>query len=168
MFEVSFSQASELNSFFLLVSTLWELVQGFLSASYRVRFFAEFCCCCFVFSLMGKADWGGNPVYWWLGLYFCFVCGLDEVSCTGCYYWWLGDARSCILVVSFMCVLTIGYCLGLVLSSSRALEPVFPLQRLKAYSFHKWFVMALRLKQIPQNEKPKINPRQMAVTKSGK
>ena len=40
--------------------------------------------CLFVFPLMGKAEWGGNPVYWWLGLYFCFVCCLDETSCTGC------------------------------------------------------------------------------------
>ena len=57
---------------------------------------------------------GGNPVCWWLGLYFCFVCCLDEVSCTGCY-WWLGDAGSCIQVVSFVWVLTIWYPLGLVL-----------------------------------------------------
>ena len=27
----------------------------------------------FVFPLMVKAEWGGNPVCWWLGLYFCFV-----------------------------------------------------------------------------------------------
>jgi len=34
--------------------------------------------------------------------------------------------------------------------------------------FHKWFVMALsEMKQIPQNEKSKMNPRKMAVTKSG-
>ena len=26
-----------------------------------------------------------------LGLYFCFVCCLDDVSCTGCY-WWLSDS----------------------------------------------------------------------------
>ena len=53
---------------------------------------------------MGKAEWGGNPVSWWLGLYFCFVCCLDEVSCTGCY-WWLGDAESCITMGSFVWVL---------------------------------------------------------------
>jgi len=29
---------------------------------------------CFVFLLMGKAEAGGNPVCWWFGLYFCFVC----------------------------------------------------------------------------------------------
>ena len=33
---------------------------------------------------MGTAEWGGNPVCWWLGLYFCFVCCLDAASCTGC------------------------------------------------------------------------------------
>ena len=38
----------------------------------------------------------------------CFVCCLNEVSCTGCY-WWLGDARSCNRVVSFVWVLTIWY-----------------------------------------------------------
>ena len=70
---------------------------------------------------MGKAEWGGSPVYWWLGLYFCFVCCLDEVSCTGCY-WWLGDARSCIQVVSLVWVLTIWYSLGLVLWQCRVWE----------------------------------------------
>ena len=63
---------------------------------------------------MGKAKWDDNPVCWWLGSYFCFVCCLDEASCTGCY-WWLGDARSCVQVVSFVWVLTIWYSLGLVL-----------------------------------------------------
>ena len=41
---------------------------------------------------------------------FCllFRCCLDAASCTGCY-WWLGDARSCIPVVSFLWVLAIWY-----------------------------------------------------------
>ena len=115
MFEVSFSQASRkdeffswrrLNSFFFLVSALLRLFQWFVWALYRVRFVLSFCL--FVFSLMGKAEWGDNSVCWWLGLYFYFVCCLDEASCTGCY-WWLGDARSCIQVVSFLLVLTIWY-----------------------------------------------------------
>ena len=59
---------------------------------------------------MGKAEWGFNPVFWWLGLYFCFVC-LYEASNTGCY-WCLGDARPCIKVVSFVWVLTIWYSVG--------------------------------------------------------
>ena len=42
--------------------------------------------CLFVFPLMGKAEWGGNPVCWWLSLYFYLVCCLDEASCTGCYW----------------------------------------------------------------------------------
>ena len=50
---------------------------------------------------MGKAEWGGNPVCWWLGLYFCFVYCLDEALCTGSY-WWLGGTRSCIQVVCFV------------------------------------------------------------------
>ena len=69
---------------------------------------------------MGKAEWGDNAVCWWLGLYFCFVCCLDEASCTECY-WLLGDARSCIQVVSFVGVLTIWYSLGLVLWFSMVL-----------------------------------------------
>ena len=48
---------------------------------------------------MGRAEWGGNPVCWWLGSCFCFVSCLDEASCTG-FYWWMGDARSCIQVGS--------------------------------------------------------------------
>ena len=36
----------------------------------------------------------------------CFVCCLDEVSCTGCY-WWLGGAGSSIQVVSFVGIITI-------------------------------------------------------------
>ena len=79
---------------------------------------------------MGKAEWGGNPVCWWLCLYLCFVCCLDEVSCTGCL-WWLDDAGSCIQVVSFEWVLTIWYSLGLILWQSRVLESALLLQRLR-------------------------------------
>ena len=86
-----------------------------------------------VFPLMHKAEWGGHPICWWLGLYFCLVCCLDEASCTGCY-WWLGNAGSCIPVVSFVWVFTIWYSLGLVLWWSRVLESVLPLQRLRAWS----------------------------------
>jgi len=104
--KVEFFPWRRLNSFFLLVSALLRLVQWFVWASFRVRFVLSFCL--FVSPLMGKAEWGGNPVCWWLGLYFCFVCCLDEVSCTGCY-WWLGGAGSCIQVVSFVWALTVWY-----------------------------------------------------------
>ena len=40
---------------------------------------AEYLLVCFVFPLMDKAEWGGNPVCWWLGLYFCFVCCLTHL-----------------------------------------------------------------------------------------
>ena len=121
VFEISFFQASRkveffpwrsLNSFFLLISALLRFVQWFSWASYRVRFVLSFHL--FVFFLMSKAEWGGNPACWWLGLYFCFVCCLNELSCTGCY-WWLKDARSCIQVAFFVWVLTIWYSVGLVL-----------------------------------------------------
>ena len=52
---------------------------------YRVRFVLSFCL--FVFPLKGKAEWDGNPVCFWLGLYFCFVCCLDEASCTAGWCW---------------------------------------------------------------------------------
>ena len=97
--------------FFLLTNCFWVLLfQGF-----KFEFFSYFGFCpskgwssdlcklhiawdlCWVidyllvFPLMGKTEWVGNPVCWWLDLYFCFVCCLDEASCTGCS-WWLGDA----------------------------------------------------------------------------
>ena len=130
MFKVSFVQALKqvecfpwrrVNSSFLLVSALLSLVQWFVWASYRVRFVLHFLfVSLFVFPLRGKAEWGGTPVCWWLGLYFCFVCCLDEASCTGCCLW-LGDAGSCIQVVSFVWILSIWYSLGLF--PEKAMEP---------------------------------------------
>ena len=103
----------------------------------------------FVFPLMGKAEWSGNAVCWWLSLHFCFLCCLDEVSCTGCY-WWLGDAGSCIQVVSFMWVLTIWYSLRLVssvvvygLGVRASTSKAQGLISSQEWRFHKWFVMAL-------------------------
>ena len=53
---------------------LLRLVQWFVEASYRVRFVLRFFfVCLFDFPLMGKAEWSGNPICWWLGLYFCFI-----------------------------------------------------------------------------------------------
>ena len=79
--------------------------------------------------------------------YFCFVCCLDEASCTGCY-WWLGDAGSCIQVVSFVWVLTVWYYLALILgrlglgvgTPTPKAQGLISGQELR---FHKWFVMAL-------------------------
>ena len=66
--------------------------QGWSSGLFKLRIGWDLCwvfvvVCLFVFPLMGKDEWGGNPVCWWLGLHFCFVCCLHEVSCTGCYWW---------------------------------------------------------------------------------
>ena len=76
-----------------------------------------------VFPLLDKAAWGGHPVCWRRSLHFCFVCCLDEVSCTR-RYWWLGDPGWCIQVVSFVCVLTTWYPPGWVLWWSRLWESV--------------------------------------------
>ena len=155
MFEVSFSQASRkveffpwrrLNSFFLLLSDLLRLVQWFVWASYRVKFVPSFCLS--VFPLMSLAEWGSNPVFWWLGLYFCLVCCLDEASCTGCY-WWLGDIGSCIQVASFVWVLNlllsrvsslVVWGLGVSAPTPKAQGSISA----QEWRFHKWFAMALR------------------------
>ena len=113
----------------------------------------------------GKTEWGGHPVCWWLSLYFCFVCGLDEASCIGCY-WWLGDAGSCIPAVACLWVLTIWYPLGLVLWLLKGLGDNAPTPNAQGlisgqeWRFHKWFVMALsEIKTISKNKKPKMNPK---------
>ena len=49
-----------------------KLVQWFVWASHRWDLCWVFVCL-FVFPLMGKAEWGDNPVCWWLGLYFCLL-----------------------------------------------------------------------------------------------
>ena len=93
-----------LSFFWFLPSKGWS---SGLWVSYRVRFVLSF------FSdVQGCVRWYSGC--WWLGLQFWFVCCLDEVSCTGCY-WWLVDAGSYIQVVSFVWVLTIWYSRGLVL-----------------------------------------------------
>ena len=74
----------------------------------QAEIFAQFLHVCFSPDRQGWVRC--NPVCWWLGLYFCFVCCLDEASWTGCY-WWLGDAGSYIQVFSFVWVLTIWYSL---------------------------------------------------------
>ena len=73
MFEVSFSHASRLNSFFLLASALLRLVQWFVEALYRVRFVLSFCLFVCLFFFWWAWLSGGNPVFWWLGLYFCLL-----------------------------------------------------------------------------------------------
>ena len=74
----------------------------------------------FPFPLMGKAEGGSNPVCWWLGLYFCFVCLL--------FRW--GVLHRVLLVVGWCWVL---YSSGFLCVSSRVLELVLLLQRLRAW-----------------------------------
>ena len=130
----------KLNSFLeegWILSSFWFLPSwGWPSGLCKLHIGWDLCwvLVCLFFNLMGKAQWGGNCVCWWLGLYFCFVCCLEEASCTGCYGW-LGDAGSCIQVVSFVGVLTVWYSVGLgVPWYSMVLESVLPLQRLRVWS----------------------------------
>ena len=60
-----------------------------------MRFVLSFCL--FVFSLMGKDELGGNPVYLWLSLYFCFVCCVDVVIRVLLVFGWLYSS-------GFLCV----------------------------------------------------------------
>jgi len=129
VFEVSFSQPSRWNSFFLLVSALLSLVQWFVQSSYRVRFVLSF------FFLLWWARLSDMVILSagdWVCI-FCFIHYLDEVSWAGCYCC-LGDAGFCLQVVSLVWVLSIWYSLGLVLWSSRVLESVLPPQRFRAWS----------------------------------
>ena len=104
-------------------------------------------CLLFVFLLVGRAEWGGDPVCRWLGLYFCFACCLDEAAFRGCF-WWAGHTGSCIQVVSFVWILTIWYSLGFVLCSLGSWSPYSHLKAQRLISgqeqrFYKSFVMAL-------------------------
>ena len=115
---------------------------------------------------MAKAEWGGNPICWWLSLYLCFVCCLAEASCTGCC-WWLGDAGSSVQVVSCVWVLTIWYSLWLFSGSlgSGVSAPTPEVQDLisgQKQRFHKWFVMALseiktNIQQWETKDEPQTN-----------
>ena len=96
--------------------SLSRLVQWFVWASHRVRFvLIEILFVCLFFLWLARPS---EVVTLSADDWVCFVlflfCFLDEVSCTGCY-WWLGDAGSCVQVVFFVWVLTIWYSLGLVL-----------------------------------------------------
>ena len=125
--KVEFFLWRRLNNFFLLVSALLRLVQWFVWALSRVRFLLSVC----LFSSDGQG-WVRRSCLLMIWFVFLF-CLLFRASCTGCY-WSLGDAASCIQVVSSVWVLTTWHSLGLGLWSSRVLESVLPLQTLRSWS----------------------------------
>ena len=130
--KVEFFLWRRLNSFFLLVSSLLRLVQWFVWASYRVRFVLSICLfVCFSSDGQGWVRWYSCLLL--IGFVFLFYLLFWWGTLKGCY-WWLGNAGSCIQVVSFVWILTIWYSLGLVLWSSRVLESVLPFQRLRVWS----------------------------------
>ena len=97
---------------------------------------------------MGKAEWGGNPVCWWLGLYFCFVCCLNEVV----IHRVLLVVGWCQVLYSsgFLCVsshyLIFPRFSSLVVEGLGVSAPTPKAQGLisgQEWRFHKWFAMAL-------------------------
>ena len=105
----------KLNSFLKegwILSSFWFLPSYSLSSVFcKLSIGWDVCwvfVCLFVFVLISKAEWAGNPVCSWSGLNFCFVCCLCDMSFIGCYRQ-LGNAGSWIQVDSFEWVLTIGY-----------------------------------------------------------
>ena len=63
-----------------ILSFFWFLPQ--VSSSGLCKLPMEWVCAefLFVFPLMVKAEWSSNPVCWWFGFYFCFVCCWDEAT----------------------------------------------------------------------------------------
>ena len=105
MFKVSFSQASRLNSFFLLVSALLSLVQWFVWALYRVRFVLSFC----LFIL------------WWARLSEVVILSADDwVSIFVLFVVWMRCPAEGATVVGWCWVL---YSSGLLCVSSHYLIP---------------------------------------------
>ena len=49
----------------------------------------DLCWVLLFFPLMGRAEWGGNPICWWLGLHFCPVCCLDRRPSQGTTGGWV-------------------------------------------------------------------------------
>ena len=147
MFEVFFSRASRMNSFSLLFSALLSLVQWFVQASYRVRFVLNFRL--LVFPLMGKAEWGGNPVCWWLGLYFCFGLlfrwGVLHRVLLVVGWCWVLYSSDFLYVSSHYLILPrdsslVDWGLGVSAPTPKAQSLILGQEQ----RFHKWFVMALR------------------------
>ena len=100
-------------------------------------------------------------VCWWLGLYFCFVCCFDEVSCTGCYWWLVMPG----LVLKWfpLCKFSLfdtpyGYFSGSLGSWSQSSHSKAQgLMSVQEWRFHKWPIMALS--DIKTNTKKMINQR---------
>ena len=134
MFQVSFSQASRLNSFFLLVSVLLRLVHWFVSALHRVRFELSFCLFFLWWAMLNEV--GSLPSD---GLVCIFILLL-------LFRW--GLLHKALPVVGwfqvlhsggFLCVIShyLRLVLELVLWISRVLGSVLPLQMLRAWSLSK-------------------------------
>ena len=119
--------------------------------------------CLFVFPLMGKAEWGGNPVCWWFGLYFCFVCCfcvLHRVLLV--VGWWCRVSYSS----GFLCVsshyLILPRVSSLVVQGLGVSAPTPKAQGLissQEWRFNKWFDMALsEIKTNIQKRETKDEP----------
>ena len=110
-----------------------------------MRFLLSFCL--FVFPLMGKSEWGGNPVCWWLGLYFCLLFRwgiLHRVLLMVGWCWVLYSSG--FLCVSSHCLI-LSRVSSLVVLDLGVSAPTLKVQGFisgQEQIFHKWFVMELR------------------------
>ena len=162
--KVEFFPWRRLSSSFLWVSSLLKLAQWFVWALYRVRFVLSICF--FVFPLMGKGEWGGNPVCWWFGLFlFCLLFRwgmLHRVLLVGGWCRVLYSSGFLCVCSHYLILLRVS---SLVVKGVGVSAPTPKAQGLisgqeqDSTSGLLWH--SVRLKQISQNKKPKMNPRQM-------
>ena len=127
---VGLDWVTELNwTGFILYGTL--CVWGLLFPGFKVEFFLAFGFCPPKFGPVVCGEICAELLFvclfflWWARLSEVVILSADDWaciyvfllllfrwgSCTGCY-WWLGEARACIQVVSFVWVLTIWYSLS--------------------------------------------------------
>ena len=112
-----------------------------------MRFVLFLFVCLFVFPQMGKAEWGGDPVGWWLGLYFfclLFRWGILHRELLVVGWCWVLYSSGSLSVSSHYLILPRAS--SLVVWGLGVSAPTLKTQGLISghkLRFHMWFVMAL-------------------------